>query len=67
MMSLQELAYALGLTNLQIVALNDIGAAIKYGKCGYLSCAENLSQAEDTYLRHWLCNEGIAIKEEGSE
>ena len=54
--NLQALAIGLKLTNLQILALNGIGAQIENGEEGYLSVADTLSTAEDKYLRYWLEN-----------
>ena len=59
--NLQALAIGLKLTNLQIVALNEIGARIENGEEGYLSVADTLSTAEDKYLRYWLENAGVDI------
>jgi len=66
--NLQELAIVeLNLTNLQIVALNEIAANIANGKDTYASNADSLSEQEDKYLRAWLGNEGILVKEEMAE
>ena len=67
--NLQELAInELNLTNLQIVALNEIGANIQNGAEDYFSVEGTLSKKEDEYLRSWLGNEGILVlKDEGLE
>jgi len=67
--NLQELAInELNLTNLQIVALNEIGANIQNGAEDYFSVEGTLSEQEDEYLRAWLGNEGILVlKDEGLE
>lgn len=67
--NLQELAITkLNLTNLQIVALNEIGANIQNGAEDYFSVEGSLSEQEDEYLRAWLGNEGILVlKDEGVE
>ena len=67
--NLQELAITkLNLTNLQIVALNEIAANIYNCKEDYFSVEDSLSVAEDEYLRAWLGNDGILVlKDEGLE
>ena len=65
--NLQELAYASGLTNLQIVGLNEIGSQIEDGMETYLSVADSLSEAENNYLRAWLGNEGIELPPKDGE
>lgn len=65
--NLQALAMELNLTNLQIVALNEIAANIANGKDTYASNADSLSEQEDKYLRAWLGNEGILVNEEEAE
>lgn len=67
--NLQALALVeLNLTNLQIVALNEMGAQIENREEDYFSVADSLSEQEDRYLRAWLGNEGILVlKEEGVE
>ena len=60
--NLQALAMELNLTNLQIVALNEIAANIANGKDTYASKADLLSEQEDKYLRAWLENEGIRVE-----
>lgn len=67
MMTLTEIAKELGLTCLQVGTLKVIGEEIKSGRRAYRSYSDNLSVLEDVYLRLWLCNEGIAIKEYGAE
>ena len=66
---LQKLAIVeLRLTNLQIVALNEMGENIKKGDEDYFSVEDSLSEQEDEYLRAWLNNEGILVlKDEGIE
>ena len=63
--NLQALAIGLKLTNLQIVALHDIGQTIMDGKDGYLSYVDSLSRNEDRYLRAWLENYGKGIDFDG--
>ena len=66
--NLQAMAMELNLTNLQIVALNEMGANIDNGEEDYFSVECSLSEQEDKYLRAWLENEGILVlKEEGVE
>ena len=66
--NLQEMAIGLNLTNLQIVALNEMGENIKKGDEDYFSVEDSLSEQEDEYLRAWLNNEGILVlKDEGIE
>ena len=60
--NLQELALCeLKLTNLQVVALNEISAKIEDGEDDYASYEGVLSEAEDKYLRAWLEDEGIEL------
>jgi len=59
--NLQALAMELNLTNLQIVALNEMGEWIRDGAEDYVSVADSLSEQEDKYLRAWLENEGIKV------
>jgi hypothetical protein len=60
--NLQELALVeLNLTNLQVVALNEIAANIENGGEDYASYEGTLSEAEDKYLRAWLANEGVEL------
>ena len=66
--NLQTMAIGLNLTNLQIVALNEMGENIKKGDEDYFSVEDSLSEQEDEYLRAWLNNEGILVlKDEGVE
>lgn len=66
--NLQAMAIGLNLTNLQIVALNEMGENIKKGDEDYFSVEDSLSEQEDEYLRAWLNNEGILVlKDEGVE
>ena len=66
--NLQAMAIGLNLTNLQIVALNEMGENIKKGDEDYFSVEDSLSEQEDEYLRAWLNNEGILVlKDEGIE
>lgn len=66
--NLQEMAIGLNLTNLQIVALHEMGENIKKGDEDYFSVEDSLSEQEDEYLRAWLNNEGILVlKDEGIE
>ena len=60
---LQELAFSLNLTNLQIVGLNEIGCQIEDGEKSYLSVADSLSPQEDSYLRAWLEKAGLDVPE----
>lgn len=62
--NLQALAIGLRLTNLQIIALHEIGQEIVDGKDGYLSYSDSLSRNEDKYLRYWLENEGMEFPKE---
>ena len=67
--NLQELAFVeLNLTNLQVVALNEIADNIEKGEDDYASYEWTLSEAEDKYLRAWLENEGVELppKEEAA-
>ena len=63
--NLQALAIGLHLTNLQIVALNEMGQDILDGKGDYQSVAESLETNEDKYLRYWLENYGKEIDSDG--
>ncbi|MBO6031707.1 MAG: hypothetical protein J6Q22_09560 [Prevotella sp.] len=64
--NLQKLASDLGLTNLQIVALNGIGRDVTEEGANYFDYEETLTPEEDDYLRTWLRNEGfIVIKGDG--
>lgn len=60
--NLQKLALVdLGLTNLQVVQLNEMGAQIEDGMSTYQELAESLSNEEAVYLFAWLENEGIKV------
>lgn len=52
----------LGLTNLQVVQLNEIGSQIADGVATYQEMAECLSNEEAVYLFAWLENEGIKVE-----
>ena len=66
--NLQAMAIGLNLTNLQIVALNEMGENIKKGDEDYFSVEDSLSEQEDEYLRAWLNTEGrLVLKDEGVE
>ena len=60
--NLQKLALVdLGLSNLQVVQLNEIGSQIADGMATYQEMAESLSNEEAVYLFAWLENEGIKV------
>jgi len=64
--NLQKLAIVdLGLSNLQVVQLNEIGSQIAEGRATYQEMAESLSNEEAVYLFAWLENEGIKVKGKG--
>lgn len=61
--NLQKLALVdLGLTNLQVVQLNEIGSQIADGMATYQEMAECPSNEEAVYLFAWLENEGIKVE-----
>ena len=64
--NLQELGIVdLGLSNLQIVQLNELGSQISDGQETYQSVVGSLTNEEAVYLFAWLENEGIDVSKEG--